>query len=174
MLLIAIQLLELRLGGTGHREEERNAPCWIEWLSWKGWDVYGDTRYWNTTLCVDGRLEENRGLEMWVIFHDSIYVIVGLGIKLIDLETEYSTGPNLLPGRVHWRVWASNTTSERTTALKAETSEMKGSKPGEQLQRMWIRPTSGTVVGTTTGVTVPREQSRGGRIPSKPSNLAQL
>jgi len=36
---------------------------------------------------------------------------------------------------------------------------------------MGIRPTSGTVVGTTTGIAVPREQSRGDRLPSKPSSL---
>jgi len=36
---------------------------------------------------------------------------------------------------------------------------------------MGIRPTSGTVVGTTTGIAVPREQSRGDRLPSKPSIL---
>ena len=44
---------------------------------------------------------------------------------------------------------------------------MKETTTAEQLQRMPTRPTSGTVVGTTTGVAVPREQSRGERIPSK-------
>jgi len=44
---------------------------------------------------------------------------------------------------------------------------MKETTTAEQLQRMQTRPTSGTVVGTTTGVAVPREQSRGDRIPSK-------
>jgi len=51
---------------------------------------------------------------------------------------------------------------------------MKETTTTKQLQRMQTRPASGTVVGTTTGVAVPREQSRGDRIPSKPSTLAQL
>ena len=41
----------------------------------------------------------------------------------------------------------------------------------EQLQRMQTRPTSGTVVGTTTDVAVPEELLRGERIPSKPGSL---
>jgi len=44
---------------------------------------------------------------------------------------------------------------------------MKEIPTADKLQRIQIRPASGTVVGTTTGVAVPREQSRGARIPSK-------
>jgi len=44
---------------------------------------------------------------------------------------------------------------------------MKETRTAEQLQRMQTRPASGTVVGTTTGVVVPREQLRGDRIPGK-------
>jgi len=47
---------------------------------------------------------------------------------------------------------------------------MKETTTAEHLQRMQTRPASGTVVGTTTGGVVPREQLRGERIPSKPGS----
>jgi len=44
---------------------------------------------------------------------------------------------------------------------------MKEITTTEQLQRIQIRPASATVVGTTTGVVVPRELLRGDRLTSE-------
>jgi len=47
---------------------------------------------------------------------------------------------------------------------------MRETPTGKELQRIQTRRTSGSVVGTTTGVAVLRKQFREDRIPSKQDN----